>query len=79
MEPEATDWHAVAMTKLVRVMGERPAVAAADKALRELGIVEISSASQLRLFAEQLSEQGGFAGAVGGLLKVHATMYERSR
>jgi hypothetical protein len=76
MSPSPTDWNAVAAAKLTRVLGERAGRAALDDALSALGIPALRSADDMRRCAEHLQERGGFAGAVGGLLSVHAAMYE---
>jgi len=78
MKPNATDWHGVALAKLTHVMGERAGPELAVSVLRELGLEKLRSAEDLRRFASMLSSKGGFAAAVGGLLGVHAAMYEAS-
>jgi len=78
MKPEATDWHGVAIAKLTNVMGERTGKELGRAVLEELGLETIASASDLRRVASALAARGGFAAAVGGLLSVHAAMYEES-
>lgn len=72
----ATDWNDVALTKLRNVMGPSAGAELARSVLAELGLERLSSAAQLKAFAESLSTRGGFAAAVGALLFLHATMYE---
>ena len=76
MKPNATDWHAVALAKLQHVMGARAGEDLARAVLTELGLQTIASAEDLRRVATALGARGGFAAAVGGLLGVHAAMYE---
>ncbi|MEO6572667.1 MAG: hypothetical protein ABIP89_02420 [Polyangiaceae bacterium] len=76
MTPAPTDWHLVAVSKLTNVMGASAASEIALSILKELGIEKLSSAADLRRFAAALGAQQGFAAAVGGLLALHATMYD---
>ena len=76
MKPNATDWHGVALAKLTKVMGERAGRELASSVFSELGLEKIGSAEDLRRVASALTRRGGFAAAVGGLLDVHAAMYE---
>ena len=68
-------WHEVAVTKLSRVLGAPTAEETMDRVLRAMGRDVLTSANDLRAFGEQLTKEGGFAGAVGGLLIVHAALY----
>ncbi len=72
----ATDWHAIALTKLAKVMGEHAGHELATAVLKEIGVETLMSASQLRQFSSALSTRGGFAAAVAALLDLHATMYD---
>ena len=74
-----TNWHAIALTKLTNVMGDRAGHELATAVLKEMGVEALSSASQLRQFSALLSTRGGFASAVAALLDLHATMYDDSR
>jgi len=71
-----TEWNAVAMAKLTNVLGESVGRELMKEVLHEIGVVELRSAGELRSFAKALGERKGFAAAVGGLLSLHATMYE---
>lgn len=75
MTSGATDWHGTAIDKLAKVMGSAGETLARS-ILEEIGMVKVSSASDLRQFAGALSKRGGFATAVGALLDLHATMYD---
>lgn len=70
-----TDWQGVALTKLTRILGESAGRELASSVMKDLGLQALSSAADLRRFAQALSKQGGFAHAVGALLELHATMY----
>lgn len=78
MKPDARDWHGVALAKLTNVMGEQAGHELAAAVLQDLGLQRIATASDLRLVAAALAAKGGFASAVGGLLGVHAAMYDPS-
>jgi hypothetical protein len=75
MKPSPTDWHAVAETRLVSVLGPVKGSAAFAESLRAVGLVRLSTADDLHRLAQHLSACGGFTSAVGGLLSVHAVMY----
>lgn len=76
MRPSATNWHEVAFAKLSSVMGPITGQHLANSVLEELGIASLSSAAELRRFADTLATRGGFASAVAALLTLHAAMYE---
>ena len=73
--PSPTAWHDVALDKLTRVLGKNRARTLMADTLREADLVSLDSPRDLQRFARILIEAGGFAGAVGGLLSVHAVMY----
>ena len=75
MTTAVDDWNAVALAKLVSVLGPEAGHIAMRAGLRSIARDELRSAAELRLFAEALLAEGGFTGAVGGLLIVHAAMY----
>jgi hypothetical protein len=75
MRPAVTNWNEVALNKLTNVMGASAGQKLAQSVLREVGIERVSSAADLKRFADSLSRHGGFASAVGALLALHATMY----
>ncbi|MDB4930888.1 MAG: hypothetical protein JWM10_3372 [Myxococcaceae bacterium] len=75
MTATPTDWDGVARAKLTRVLGEDHGTAAMRDALHDAGLSSLTSAADLRRFAEALSARGGYAAAVGALLGVHAAMY----
>lgn len=76
MTPAPNDWHGVAVAKLTKVMGDEAGAALARAVLDEIGLAALGSSADLRRFADALSARGGFEGAVGGLLALHATMYD---
>ena len=75
MKPTTTDWNGIALAKLTNVLGEGPARKLMAEILTEMHATRLESASELRVFAQALLTRGGFAGAIGGMLKLHATMY----
>jgi hypothetical protein len=79
-EPRAprTEWDEIAASKLARVVGGVAAEEVRLRVLGELGMVRLESVDDLYRFARALAQQGGFAGAVGGLLSVHAVMHGAS-
>ena len=77
MTLEATDWHAVALERLVKVFGAREADELMRAVNRELGIDRVRSAEDLRRFSAALGKRGGFAAAVGGMLGLHAAIHDK--
>ena len=75
MTPTPTDWNAVALQRLNNVLGEETGRRTMTEVLDELGVGELASSGDLHRFSQALVARGGFAGAVGGLLGVHAVMY----
>lgn len=71
-----TEWNAVALAKLTNVLGDSAGRELMKEILLEIGMDELRSANDLRCFAKALGSRKGFAAAVGGLLSLHATMYE---
>ncbi|HEX2686305.1 MAG TPA: hypothetical protein VHN14_06790 [Kofleriaceae bacterium] len=65
------------MAKLTNVMGDAAGRELMREILLEIGMDELRSASDLRCFANALGSRKGFAAAVGGILSLHVTMYER--
>ncbi|RKG75246.1 hypothetical protein [Corallococcus terminator] len=78
MNTQPRDWHGVAVAKLNSVLGPARGPVVLEEALRATGLVHINSADELHRFAQVLITTGGFAGAVGGLLSVHAVMHGAS-
>ncbi|RYZ43086.1 MAG: hypothetical protein EOO71_04970 [Myxococcaceae bacterium] len=78
MSTQPRDWHGVAVAKLNSVLGPARGPLVLEEALRATGLTHISSADELHRFAKVLITTGGFAGAVGGLLSVHAVMHGAS-
>ncbi len=72
--PPPADWNEVAHAKLSAVVGEEKAGALMRALLHELNVDALTSADDLYRFGQRLSAKGGFAGAVGGLLSVHAVI-----
>lgn len=71
----ASPWHGVALAKLTAVLGPTKAEVALRETLALIDKDELRSADDLLLFARALCDAGGFAGAVGGLLSVHAVLH----
>ncbi|EYF05757.1 hypothetical protein [Chondromyces apiculatus] len=74
MSPEPYDWHGIALGKLTNVLGAEAAHRAMEETLQGAGLTSLASADDLHRFAQVLLTRGGFAGAVGGLLSVHAVL-----
>ena len=72
--PPPADWNDVAHAKLAAVLGAAKAEALMSELLGELRLTALTSADDLYRFGARLAAQGGFAGAVGGLLSVHAVI-----
>jgi hypothetical protein len=68
---DPTDWNAVALAKLTKVLGAERGRRAMTEALQALALASLD----LYRFARHLVAGGGFAGAVGGLLRLHAVMH----
>lgn len=68
------DVHEVARAKLVHVLGERRGQTALRETLEQVQLERIETPEQLYTFARALVGRGSFAGAVGGLLTVHALL-----
>ncbi len=79
MTSSPTDWNGVAFAKLTRVLGEDAGARLMREILADLELPTLTSAADLHRFATALSSKGGFAAAVGGLLSLHAAMYEQAR
>jgi hypothetical protein len=73
--PTPNDYHAYAEAKLRVVLGEAKAASALTSTLESLGLRRIETVEDLHRFGRALVAAGGFAGAVGGLLTVHAVMH----
>lgn len=70
-----SSWSEVALAKLSNVLGKAKGEEVFAATLRELGLVQLSSADDLYVFAQQVIKLGGFAGAVGALLSVHSVIH----
>lgn len=77
MTSSATDWHAVALGKLCKILGDKQGKAVMAQTLSAAGLANLSSATELRLFAELLKPRGGILGATGALLSLHAVIHSR--
>jgi hypothetical protein len=77
--PAATEWNAVAFTKLTNVLGDGAGRRLMAEVLDDLGIDVLRSPDDLVAFADALRPRGGFAGALAGLLSLHAAMYGDTR
>lgn len=70
-----TAWDVAAHAKLASVLGPAKAEQLTAKVLASMGRESLGSANELYDFAQRLIAEGGFVGAVGGLLAVHATIH----
>ena len=75
MRPAANDWSGIALAKLTNVLGDAAGRKVFEEVMSAIGKKELCSSADLRLFAQTLLTRGGFAGAIGGLLSLHATMH----
>jgi len=75
MSEVRADYHAFAISKLVAVLGAHKAATAMAEALRACALERIETADDLHSLSQALVRTGGFAGAVGGLLGVHAVIH----
>ena len=75
MRPAANDWNGIALAKLTNVLGDETGRRVLEEVMSAIGKKELRSAADLRLFAQTLLTRGGFAGAIGGLLSLHATLH----
>lgn len=66
--------HELALTKMVRILGEQRARQLMGEILASLNIV-IEDADDMLQFAAELSRRPGFEGAVGAMLSVQAIMH----
>lgn len=64
----------LALSKLSRVLGAANGRRIFDEVLRQMGVKRLVTPDDLYAFADALTRQGGFEGAVGGLLGVTAVM-----
>jgi hypothetical protein len=68
------EFTSFAMQRLIRAIGPAAGPEAAREALSTLGIAQLTSATELLGFAEQLIKKGGVFEAVGRGLKVSALL-----
>jgi hypothetical protein len=68
-----SELYEVALSKMSRVLGEERALRLASQILQRLSI-EVHTADDLHAFGAELQKLGGFEGAVGAMLSVHALM-----
>ncbi len=66
-----SELHELALTKMIRILGEQRARRLMGEVLSSLGIV-IEGANDLLRFATELAKRPGFEGAVGAMLSVQA-------
>jgi hypothetical protein len=72
-QPQPT--HAdFALEKLTRVLGHDRARRVYADTLTSAGLADVRTADDLHAFGQQLSKQGGFEAAVGGLISVAAIL-----
>ncbi len=67
------DFHAIALTRMTRVLGADRARSLMTEIVSTLGI-RLETADELFAFANELAKLGGFEGAVGAMLSVRALM-----
>lgn len=70
----SADWHAVAHEKIVRVVGAKEAERLMAESLAALGLTRLSTVNDLAALGQELSTRGGFVGALGIVLKTHASL-----
>lgn len=63
-----------AVDQLAKVMGSTQAEEVMRECLTALGLVEVSTADELRLVADRLIASGGFVAVIGGSLRVQAIL-----
>lgn len=68
-----SEYHALALTKMTRILGAERARQLMSELLERLGIT-LETADDLLQFSNELSKLGGFEGAVGAMLSVRALM-----
>ena len=71
--PPPGELHGLALEKMSRVLGAQKAQQLMDRILAQLGL-EILTAQDLYVFANHLSQLGGFESAVGSMLGVTAIL-----
>ena len=71
---EESAWEAVAREKLVRVPGPNQGLKIFQEVMLETGLPQLSSADDLRRFADHLEHRGGFIRALSVVLKTHALL-----
>lgn len=72
--PQQTDWNAVAVEKLTRILGAETGRSTMTRALQLSGLQSLQSADDLYRFAQELTAMSGFARAVGGMLSLEAIL-----
>lgn len=72
-DPVHGEFHALALTKMTRVLGAERAQSLMTEIVSTLGI-RLETADDLLTFANELARLGGFEGAVGAMLSVRALM-----
>ena len=76
MSSAPSRWDVVAREKLERVIGGAPGLAIYHRGLAALELESLQTADELHRFGQWLTTaEPGFAGAVGGLLAVHAVVH----
>jgi hypothetical protein len=74
VSPTPESLHELALSKVEKLVGESKARAVCDAALARASLTRIETADQLLRFADALHDQGGFLGAMGGVLRVKAIL-----
>lgn len=72
-QASSSEVHALALSKMTRVLGAERARQLMCELLGRLGIT-LETADDLLQFSNELSKLGGFEGAVGAMLSVRALM-----
>jgi hypothetical protein len=69
-----SEWQEVAHDKLLRVLGRSAGEQLLREILAEMGLEVLETVDELAAFGDRLTTRGGFPGALGVVLKTHATL-----
>lgn len=70
----SNEWNELARSKLAKVFGPAEAERLMSSTLSTIGLRALNSADDLHLFANELSNKGGFATPVGAMLSLTAVL-----
>lgn len=71
---QGSEWDRLAREKLTKVLGAPQGEVVMRESLAAAGLAGLRSAEDLHRFALAVSSRGGFAGAVGAMLGLMATL-----